>query len=66
MVRLVVGTVEKPQVIYVHSFLAGKRKEEMRVPTEITDPKTGKVRQGWRCVADGALKDRPKAGKRTT
>jgi hypothetical protein len=51
---------------FVHPFVAGKRKEELRVPTEITDPKTGKVRQGWRCVADGALKAVPKAGKRTT
>ena len=66
MVRLVVGTVDNPRVVYVHPFIAGKRKEEIRVPTEIVSRKNpALVRQGWRCVADGAMKPVPKAGERT-
>jgi hypothetical protein len=64
--QIIVGVDERGNGVvgYVHPFLAGARKQETRVPTEIVARKTGKVRQGYRCVPDGALKPVAKRGER--
>jgi hypothetical protein len=56
MIAVITGidpVTQRPVVNFLHPFLAGKRKHETRVPTDING------RQGWRCVPDGALKPVP-------